>query len=220
MAYRMLEDTTLTATALPSLRSAWTARARELSRQRYERYADLLYAHLLEDLTPQKDATCDFLLAKIRTATKPQDMEVPLWQYTSCYSKVKEDAVFDTRIGTKVFGIPALPMVPIYKVLHETDVLHRLAAAYGTEFYIYDRHVETLVENDHRLQTRREIVLAYYPYGLPQTLYTRIQEATARQLARTPYTPSWAETLSVAEPLKTPPSSPPSSPPRHRRRRD
>jgi hypothetical protein len=45
-----------------------------------------------------------------------------------------------------------------------------------------------------------------------------VQEATARNLARTPYTPAWAETLSVAEPLQTPPSSPPSSPPRHRRK--
>lgn len=213
----MLDDTTLSA---ETLRSAWTARARELSRQRYERYADLLYAYLLDTLTPQKVTTFNLLLAKIQTATNPKDIEVPIWHYTACYSKVREEPLFDTRVGTKVFGVPALPSVSVYKVLHESDILHRLAASYGPEFYLYDRHVETLSDTDQRIQSRRELVLAYYPYGLPETLYARIQEATTRQLARTPYTPSWAETLSVAEPVKTPPQSPPSSPPRHRRRHE
>lgn len=211
----MLEDTTLSA---ETLRSAWTARARELARQRYERYGDLLYAYLLSEFTSQRVTTLNLLLAKIQTATTPKDIEVPLWYYTACYSKVREEPLFDTRIGTKVFGVPALPSVSVYKVLHETDVLHRLAATYGAGFYIYDRHMETLCDTDQRIQSRRELVLAYYPYGLPDSLYARIQEASARQLTRTPYTPSWSETLSVVEPLKTPPQSPPSSPPRHRRR--
>jgi hypothetical protein len=214
----MLEDT-LSSQMIDSLRSAWTARARDLSRQRYERYADLLYAHLLNHLTAQKTITFNHLLAKIQTATKPQDLEVPLWTYTSCYSKVREEPVFDTRIGTKVFGTPALPTVSIYKVVHETDLLHRLAAAYGTEFYIYDRHVETLQANDRRVQSRRELVLTYYPCGLPETLYKRVKDATARQLTRIPYSPSWAETLSLVEPLQTPPPSRPSTPPPQRQRR-
>jgi hypothetical protein len=214
----MLEDT-LSSEMLPSLRSAWTARARDLSRQRYERYADLLYAHLLNHLTAQKITTFNLLHARIQTATKPQDLEVPLWSYTSCYSKVREEPLYDTRIGTKVFGIPALPSVAVYKVVHETDILHRLAAAYGTDFYIYDRHVETLQENDRRVQSRRELVLTYYPCGLPDTLHTRIQDAKARQLNRIPYSPSWAETLSLVEPLQTPPPSRPSTPPPQRQRR-
>ena len=201
-----------------ALRDAWTSRARDLSRQRYERYGDLLYAYLVDLLGSRMPLTVNALLAKIHTATSPKDIEVSLWQYTSCYSKVKEEPLFDTRIGTKVFGIPALPSVSVYKVLHETDVLHRLAAACGHGVYLYDRHAETLCENEHRVQSRRDVVLAYYPYGLPEALFARVQEATARNLARTPYTPAWAETLSVAEPLQTPPSSPPSSPPRHRRK--
>jgi len=204
---------------LPSLRDAWTSRARALARQRYERYGDLLYAYLLDLLTPQVPITMNALMAKIQTATSPKDIEVPLWHYTACYSKEKEEPLFDTRIGTKVFGIPALPSVPVYGVLHESDVLQRLSAAYGHGFTIYDRHTETLCENDQRVQSRRQLVLAYYPYGLPDVLYKRIQDATAAQLSRTPYTPAWAETLSLTEPTQTPPSSPPSSPPRHRPRR-
>ncbi len=204
---------------LPNLRDAWTARARELARQRYERYGDLLTAYLLDLLTPQVPLTMNTLMAKIQTATSPKDIEVPIWHYTACYSKVKEEPLFDTRIGTKVFGIPALPAVSVYAVLHETDALQRLAAAYGPGFAIYDRHTETLCENDHRVQSRRQLVLAYYPYGLPEVLFTRIQEATTAQLSRTPYTPAWAETLSLTEPAQTPHSSPPSSPPRHRTRR-
>jgi hypothetical protein len=203
---------------LPTLRDAWTTRARELARQRYEPYGDLLYAYLLDLLTPQAPMTLNMLMARIHTATKPRDIQVPLWQYTACYSKVKEEPLFDTRIGTKVFGIQALPAVSVYAVLHETDVLQRLAAAYGESFTLYDRQTEVLCQNDDRVQTRRELVLAFYPYGLPEVVFTRIHEATARQLTRTPYTPTWAETLSLTEPLQTPPPSPPSSPPRHRRK--
>lgn len=203
---------------IPTLRTAWTTRARDIARQRYEPYGDLLYAYLLDLLSPQVPITMNTLLARIQTAAKPQDIQVPLWHYTACYSKVKEEPLFDTRIGTKVFGIQALPTVSVYAVLHETDVLHRLAAAYGTGFFLSDRQTEVLSETEERIQTRREVSLAFYPYGLPEILFTRVHEATARQLARTPYTPSWAETLSFAEPVQTPPSSPPSSPPRHRRK--
>jgi hypothetical protein len=214
----MLES--LSAEMLPTLQSAWTARSRELARQRYDPYADLLYAYLLDVLTPQKVTTFNQLLAKIQTAKSPKDLEVPVWQYTSCYSKVREAPAFDTRIGTKVFGIPALPTVSLYKVIHETDILHRIAATYGSCFYLYDRHLETLCDTDQRVQSRRELVLTYYPHGLPETLFKRVQEAAARQLTRTPYTPSWAETLSVVDPLKTPPPSRPSSPPRIRPRQE
>lgn len=206
--------------ALPKLRDAWASRAKELARQRYERYADLLYAYLLDKLVPQKQATFDALTAVIQTAKTPKNIEVQLWSYTACYSKVKEDPVFETRIGTKLFGgVPALPAVPIYTVIHSTDVLHRLASAYGADFYVYDRLSETLSESDKRVQTRRVVMLAYYPHGLPEHLSSQVQTAYARQIGRTPYTPTWAESLSVAEPLETPPQSRSNSPPRHRLRR-
>lgn len=211
----------LASEALPSLRSAWADRAKVLARQRYDRYGDILYAHLLDVLVPTKEATLAALAARIQTATTPKDIEVPLWSYTACYSKVKEDPLFDTRIGTKLFGgVPALPAESVYAVLHTTDVLYRLAAAYGADFYVYDRISETLSESDRRVQTRRTVMLAYYPHGLPLELSTRVQDAYTRQMGRTPYTPSWAESLSVVEPIETPPQSPANSPPRHRPRRE
>ena len=204
---------------LPHIRSAWADRARVLARQRYERYGDLLYAYLLDLLVPKKDSTFNALIAKINTASSPREIEVPLWSYTACYSKVKEDRLWDTRIGTKLFGgVSALPPESIYAVIHNTDILHRLASAYGADFYVYDKVSETLSQSDRRVQTRRTIMLAYYPYGLPEALSKRVREAYEAQIGRAPYTPSWAETLSVVEPLETPPQSPPNSPPRHRRR--
>lgn len=199
---------------------SWSDRARVIARQRYERYGDLLYAYLLDRLTLQKDMTINALMAKIQTATRPKDIEVPLWSYTACYSKVKEDPLFDTRIGTKLFGgVDALPPESIYAVLRNTDVLPRLAGAYGADFYICDRFSERLSESDQRVQTRRTLMLAYYPYGLPEELSKQVHDAVTAQMARTPYTPTWAESLSVVEPMETPPQSPPSSPPRHRPRR-
>lgn len=200
--------------ALPGLRGAWTARSALLEQERYDRQADLLYAYLLEMLVPRKQETFDALLIAIRTATHVRDLEVPLWHYTACYYKTSEEPLFDTRIGTKFLGISGVPMASVYKVTHATDVLARLASAYGADFHIYDRHAETLSETDERVQTRREIVLAYYPMGLPEVLARRVEAAYARQLTRRPYTPSWSETVSVVEPMQTPPSSPPSSPPR------
>lgn len=210
----------LASDALPHMRSAWAERARTLSRQRYERYGDLLYAYLLDLLVPTKEMTFNAILAKINTASSPREIEVPLWSYTACYSKVKEDRIWDTRIGTKLFGgVPALPSESIYAVIHNTDVLHRLASAYGADFYVYDRVSETLSDSDQRIQTRRTVMLAYYPYGLPESLSKRVRDAYEAQIGRTPYTPTWAESLSLADPLQTPPQSPPNSPPRHRRRR-
>lgn len=211
----------LASEALPNLRSAWAERAKTLARQRYQRYGDLLYAYLLDLLVPTKENTFNAIVAKINTASTPRDIEVPLWSYTACYSKVKEDRIWDTRIGTKLFGgVPALPSESVYAVIHNTDVLHRLASAYGADFYVYDRVSETLSESDQRIQTRRTVMLAYYPYGLPEVLSKRVRDAYEAQIGRTPYTPSWAESLSVAEPLQTPPQSPPNSPPRHRRRKE
>ena len=221
--YRMLNEIRthgLASDMLPTLRDAWTARAKTLARQRYDRYGDLLYAYLLDLLVPQKESTFATLMAKIQTAATPKDVEVPLWTYTACYSKVKEEPLFDTRIGTKLFGgVSALPPVSVYAVVHNTDVLYRLASAYGADFHVYDRFSETLSESDQRVQTRRTVMLAYYPHGLPEVLAKQVQEAYAAQIGRSPYTPSWAESLSVADPLQTPAQSPPSSPPRHRRRR-
>lgn len=199
---------------LPGLQGAWAARTATLERDRYDRQGDLLYAYLLERLVPRKEETFNALLATIAGATHVRDLEVPLWQYTACYYKTAEEPLFDTRIGTKVLGARALPLVSVYKVTHATDVLARLASAYGADFHIYDRHADTLSETDERVQTRRELVLAYYPHGLPEVLSQRVAAAYARQLSRTPYTPSWAETLALVEPTETPPSSPPSSPPR------
>jgi hypothetical protein len=209
----------LASDALPSLRAAWMERTKVLAQQRYARYGDLLYAYLLDLLVPQKEGTFNALRAKIAVATTPKDIEVPLWTYTACYSKCKEEPLFDTRVGTVLFGsVPALPSESVYGVLHNTDVLHRLASAYGADFYLYDRMTETISESDQRVQTRRTVMLAYYPNGLPEELSARIRDAYAAQIGRTPYTPVWAETLRLSEPVKTPPPSPPSSPPRHRRK--
>lgn len=209
----------LASEALAGLREAWSARTKDLARSRYEHYGDLLYAYLLEILVPHKEQTFLALRARIQTATTPKDIEVPLWSYTACYSKTQAESVHcETCIGTRVFGIPALPPVPVYKVFQCTDVLHRLASAYGADFYVYERRAETLCENDQMVQSRRELVLTYYPHGLSETLSVRIRDAYARQIGRTPYTPSWAEALSVTSPTETPPQSPPTSPPRHRRK--
>jgi hypothetical protein len=96
----------------------------------------------------------------------------------------------------------------VYAITHKTDVLCRLAAAYGADFYIYDRFKETLTADATGTLTRREIVLAYYPYGLPQTLSDRVLAAHTRQLSRTPYTPTWVESLTYTEPLETPQRTP------------
>lgn len=199
--------------ALPSLREAWTARVTDLTRQRYEAYGDLLYAYLLERLVPQKESTFNAIMARVRTATHVRELEVPLWQYTASYEKTDAGRLYETCIGTST-----LPPAPIYAVTHSTDVLCRLAAAYGADFYVVDRYVETLSDTDQRIQSRRELVLAYYPNGLPETLSQRVLDAYTRQFNRTAYTPSWNETVRLVEPLETPPHSPPSSPPRIPRR--
>lgn len=193
---------------IEAMRTAWSARVREIANQRYEAYGDLLYAHLLERLVPRKTETFNALLAKMQTAVAPSDLEVPLWQYTGCYAKDPAARIHETRLGTTTLRLES-----VYKILSSTDVLARLASAYGADFYVYDRYVETLRETEEMIQSRREIVLAYYPYGLPETLSNRVVAAYTRQVGRTMYTPAWCETVRLVEPLETPPSTPRSSPP-------
>jgi hypothetical protein len=208
----------LAAAALPELASAWAARSAALSREKYDRYGDLLYAHLLEELVPKKELFFNGLLTAIHSALTPKEIEVPLWSYTACYSKGSDEPIHETRIGTRTLGIRSLPAVPVYKVFQHTDVLSHLAAAFGADFYVYDRHVTTLCEDDERAQTMRELVLAYYPNGLPPFLLNKVVDAYNRHLNRAPYSPAWAEVTEVLGPLETPPQSPVSTPPQLPRR--
>ena len=45
----------LASQVLDELKSAWGARVKVLTRERYEPYGDLLYGHLLEILVPKKE---------------------------------------------------------------------------------------------------------------------------------------------------------------------
>jgi len=208
----------LASAVLPELASAWAAREAVLAREKYDAYGDLLYAHLLEELVPRKDLFFNGLLTAIATATSRKDIEVPIWAYTACYSKIHEEPLHETRIGTRTLGVRSLPLVPVYKVFQHTDVLARLAAAFGADFYISDRHVEILAEDDDRVQTSRQLVLAYYPRGLPPHLLNKTVDAYNRNFNRAPYSPAWAELTEVLGPLETPPSSPVSTPPQLPRR--
>jgi hypothetical protein len=208
----------LAAAALPELASAWAARSAALSRAKYDRYGDLLYAHLLEELVPKKEIFFNGLLTAINSALTPKDIEVPLWSYTACYSKGGDEPLHETRIGTRTLGVRSLPAVPVYKVFQHTDVLAHLASAFGADFYVYDRHGTTLSEDDDRVQTTRELMLAYYPNGLPSFLLNKTVDAYNRHFNRAPYSPAWAEITEVLGPLETPPQSPVSSPPQLPRR--
>ena len=204
----------LAAHSLDELKSAWADRVKVLTRERYEPYGDLLYAHLLEIVVPKKEVLFNALLTTIATATSAKELEVSLWSYTAAYSKVPGEPIHETRIGTSSMGVVALPSVPVYKVLQHTDVLPHLASSFGADFHVYDRHVEILSENDERCQTKRELVLAFYPRGLPSFLLGKVVDAYNSHFNRSPYSPSWAEVVEIHDPMSTPPQSPASSPPR------
>jgi hypothetical protein len=201
---------------LNTLTAEWGARVKDLEREHYDPYADVLYVHLLEGFTDKKDDIFTTLRNRMQTARSPKEIEVPIWSYVAGYSKRLEAPLAESRVGT---GSVGLPPVSVYKVLHATDLLHRVASAFGADFYVYDRYTETLSETDQGCLTRRELVLAYYPYGLPQVLSDRIQTAYVRQLGRTPYRMTYVEQFTLTDPLRTPPQSPVNSPPRLIQRR-
>jgi hypothetical protein len=204
----------LAAHSLDELKTAWTDRVKVLARERYESYGDLLYAHLLEVVVPNKEVYFNRLLTIMSTAMTAKELEVSLWTYTAAYSKVPGEPVYETRIGTSSMGVVALPPLPVYKILQHTDVLPHLASSFGADFHIYDRHVEILSETDERCQTRRELVLAFYPRGLPPYLLGKVVDAYNRHFNRAPYSPSWAEVVVLNDPLATPAQTPVNSPPR------
>ena len=204
----------LASQSLDELKSTWAARVKVLARERYEPYGDLLYAHLLEVVVPKKEVLFNALLTTMSTATSAKELEVPFWSYTAAYSKVAGEPVHETRIGTSSMGVVALPSLPVYKILQHTDVLAHLASSFGADFHIYDRHVEILSETDERCQTRRELVLAFYPRGLPPYLLGKVVDSYNHHFNRAPYSPSWAEVVVLNDPLATPAQTPANSPPR------
>jgi hypothetical protein len=204
----------LAAHSLDEMKSAWTDRMKVLTRARYESYGDLLYAHLLEVVVPKKEVLFNQLLTRMSTAMTAKELEVPFWTYTAAYSKVAGEPVHETRIGTSCVEVVALPAEPIYKILQHTDVLAHLASSFGADFHIYDRHVEILSETDERCQTTRELVLAFYPRGLPPYLLGKVVDAYNRHFNRAPYSPTWSEVVELHDPLATPAQTPANSPPR------
>ena len=204
----------LAAHSLDEMKSTWADRVKVLTRARYERYGDLLYAHLLEVVVPKKEVLFNQLLTIMSTAMTAKELEVPFWSYTAAYSKVAGEPVHETRIGTSSMGVVALPAVPVYKILQHTDVLAHLASSFGADFHIYDRHVEILSETDERCQTTRELVRAFYPRGLPPYLLGKVVDAYNHHFNRAPYSPSWAEVVELHDPTATPAQTPASSPPR------
>lgn len=204
----------LASQVLDELKSAWGARVKVLTRERYEPYGDLLYGHLLEVLVPKKEVLFNGLLTRMATATTAKELEVPLWRYTAAYSKVPGEPIHETRLGTSSMGVLALPAVPVYKILQHTDVLAHLASSFGADFHVYDRHVEILSETDERCQTTRELVLAFYPRGLPPYLLGKVVDAYNHHFNHAPYSPSWSEVVELHDPTATPAQTPMSSPPR------
>jgi hypothetical protein len=204
----------LAAHSLDEMKSTWAARVKVLARERYEPYGDLLYAHLLEVVVPKKEVLFNALLTTMSTATSAKELEVPVWRYTAAYSKVPGEPVHETRIGTSSMDVVALPALPIYKILQHTDVLAHLASSFGADFHIYDRHVEILSETDERCQTTRELVLAFYPRGLPPYLLGKVVDSYNHHFNRAPYSPSWAEVVVLHDPTATPAQTPLNSPPR------
>jgi hypothetical protein len=196
------------------MKSTWADRVKVLTRARYERYGDLLYAHLLEVVVPKKEVLFNQLLTRMSTAMTAKELEVSFWTYTAAYSKVAGEPVHETRIGTSSMGVVALPSLPVYKILQHTDVLAHLASSFGADFHIYDRHVEILSETDERCQTTRELVLAFYPRGLPPYLLGKVVDAYNRHFNRAPYSPTWSEVVELHDPLATPAQTPANSPPR------
>lgn len=204
----------LASQSIDELKSAWADRVKVLTRERYEPYGDLLYGHLLEILVPRKEVLFNALLTAMSSALSAKDLQVPIWSYTSAYSKVPGEPVHETRIGSSIQGSRVLAPLPVYKVLQHTDVLAHLASSFGADFHIYDRHVEILSETDERCQTKRELVLAFYPRGLPPFLLNKVVDAYNHNFNRAPYSPVWSEDIEILDPMATPPQSPASSPPR------
>ena len=148
-----------------ALSQSWNDRKLELKLTRMQTYADALRDRIVDYLSHSvnKRAHEERLHKVIGSATRPTDLHIPIYD-------------FHYRWFAQISGDP-YPM-SYYALMRYTDLCEQLALHFGqTHFWVSWRK-----QND----VEYELVLNYYPDGLPELKRLALEACAARKATRPP----------------------------------
>ena len=156
---------------------------RERSKDVLQTYADVLYAHILDSVCPQKDHIMTQLVDHMRTGRKDG---VLLWSYSNTYhshlSRERMSQLSELGDHTVVFN-NGRPMC-VDRIVQNTDLLLRLACTFGSKF-----RVKRVRGNLKRISSDQEtyefeLRLQYIGEGLTETQSKRLLKAYNDMVSR------------------------------------
>lgn len=156
---------------------------------KFRNYADILYAHILDDIHPRKDVLLSELISDVADPEKP--MKVKLWDYSVAYPYLghisqASDMIRFSNLGhhTVVFdnGSP----LSVDAIFRKTDLAWRLAFTFGSKFRVTVIQEETKFVSSEYTGYRMGVYLSYYPDGLhphaEDSLIRAYKDVCGRQL--------------------------------------
>lgn len=180
--------------ATPELTMAWNDRKLELKLARLQLYNDILYNRLAAEILASREEIDRRLHECIRTATKPSELRIPIFTFKNCHGL---NPPGDLRIWTEGLckkegwhwtmqaNDDRYP-VSHYSIITRTDICQRLALLFdATHFWVSCRHTGAGVTPLGACSVlEHELVLHYYPNGMPRARLDSLLACNQRQLAR------------------------------------
>jgi hypothetical protein len=161
--------------ATPELAQAWNDRSLELKLNRLQRYADMVACELTGLFAADRAHINNQLMECASLAMKPYDLVIPIY-------------TFDYRHSTQIIADP-YPM-SYYALVKHTDLCQQLAMFFGKEnFWVtWRKHGDT----------EYQLMLNYYPNGLPADKVGALEACSVRH---PPATPPRAVTIAPPPPV-------------------
>jgi hypothetical protein len=189
----------MTSFATTELAQAWNDRKLDMKLTRTKLYSDILYNRLAAEILNSREEIDRKLHECIRTATKPSDLSIPIFAFKARHGL---NPAGDLRLWTdglcKKEGWHWTMQangdrypVSHYSVVRNTDLCQRLALLFdGKHFWVSCRPKAELVQGlGASIVREHEIVLHYYPGGLPRNLLNAVLACNRRQIEREAHEP-------------------------------
>ena len=186
-----------------ALQTAWELRKAALKREQFGRYIPVLYTSVSELLTEAMPEIQDQLDHICRTSSSVSDLKLPIWTYTTRHflnteADEYEDfkhvhptwdyTVWQNRTNERIrdegyhqqVHVPGLPSLTVKEIISETTILKSLCLQLfgNTHYWITDslRSRHTVEDLGIEVETR-QLVLQFYPDGLPEEMQVTLENA-------------------------------------------
>lgn len=186
-----------------ALQAAWELRKAALKREQFGQYVPILYQSLVDLISEAMPEVQDQLDHICRTASSVSDLKLPIWTYTTRHflnseADEYEDfkhihptwdySIWKDRVAERIrdegyhqqVHLPGLQSLSVKQLISETTILHSLCVQLfgNTHYWISDslQSMHTVEDLGIEVETR-QLVLQFYPDGLPEDMQVTLENA-------------------------------------------